>query len=96
MAVSANGFFVPGYTMVDRSYWLCPMVVPNREFFKQFAEAQGIFVYIKSTQVSAIEMPKEKLALGLKQPENVHKFLKNVVYMPVTSITPKKANEINI
>lgn len=41
-------------------------------------------------------MPKEKLALGLKEPTNVHKFLKNVVYMPVTSVTPKKPNEINI
>jgi hypothetical protein len=34
VALSTNGVFVPGYTMVDRSYWLCPLVVPNRDLFK--------------------------------------------------------------
>ena len=34
VALSANGVFVPGYAMVDRSYWLCPLVVPNRDLFK--------------------------------------------------------------
>ncbi len=34
VALSANGVFVPGYAMVDRSHWLCPLVVPNRELFK--------------------------------------------------------------
>lgn len=39
VALSTNGFFVPGYAMVDRSYWLCPFVVPNRELFKDFCNA---------------------------------------------------------
>jgi hypothetical protein len=39
VALATNGFFVPGYKMIDRSYWLCPIVMPNRELFKQFCEA---------------------------------------------------------
>lgn len=34
VALTTNGFFVPGYSMVDRSYWLCPIVCPNKELFK--------------------------------------------------------------
>ena len=49
LALSTNGVFVPGYTIVDRSYWLQPIVVPNRELFKEFCEAQGVFCYMRST-----------------------------------------------
>jgi len=49
VALQANGIFVPGYAMNDRSYFLCPLVVPNRELFKNFCEAQGVFCYMRST-----------------------------------------------
>jgi hypothetical protein len=51
VALSTNGVFVPGYLNYDRSYWLCPIVVPNRMLFKEFVEAQGVFLYVKMTQI---------------------------------------------
>lgn len=39
VALTTNGFFAPGYSMIDRSYWVCPVVMPNRELFKKFCEA---------------------------------------------------------
>jgi hypothetical protein len=37
LALQTNGIFVPGYALgSDRSYWLCPFLVPNKLFFRDF------------------------------------------------------------
>lgn len=49
VALSTNGIFVPGYAVVDRSYWLLPIAMPNRELFKAFCEKQGVFCVYRTT-----------------------------------------------
>ena len=49
VALSTNGVFIPGYKNVDRSYWMCPVIVPNRELFRDFMQSQGVFCYMKTT-----------------------------------------------
>ena len=36
ISLSTNGVFIPGYTKIDRSYWMFPVIVPNRELFRDF------------------------------------------------------------
>lgn len=96
VALSTNGIFVPGYAMVDRSYWLLPIAVPNRELFKAFCEKQGVFCVYKTTQIASIDMPKDKLEQGLKPAINCEKFMNNVVYLPVNMTVPKKELDLMI
>lgn len=90
VALATNGFFVPGYAWTDRSYWLCPVVMPNRELFKYFCEAQGVFCYMRSTQICVVDMPQHLIDQGLSPPNNCLKFFKNVLYLPVNLSVPKR------
>lgn len=96
VALSTNGTFIPGYCSYDRSYWLFPVLVPNRELFKKFCEAQGVFCYMKATQICPIEMPEDKLQLGLKPAENVKKAFNHMVFLPVNFSIPKKEMDVMI
>lgn len=90
VALSTNGVFVPGYLNFDRSYWLCPIVVPNRELFKAFMEAQGVFCYVKATQICEVPMAPEKLKEGFKAPVNCQNLFRNIVFLPVNTSIPRK------
>jgi len=36
------GIFVPGYQIKNRSFWLFPIAVPNKELFNAFLYRKGI------------------------------------------------------
>ena len=59
-------------------------------------EAQGVFGYVKATQICSIDMPEEKLKEGLKPATNCKKVFKNIVNLPVNFSVPKKEMDIMI
>jgi hypothetical protein len=63
-ALTKNGFFIPGNAHgAKRSFWLFPMVVPNRLQYRDFMQEQGVFCYKTATQVGPVTMPEHKKAL---------------------------------
>jgi hypothetical protein len=95
-SLAQTGFFVPGYAKADRSYWLCPVVMPNKELFKPFCEAQGVFCFVKATQLAVVELPKDKQDIGLAPPTNCQKMMKNIVFLPCHLAVPKREMDIMI
>ena len=96
VALSTNGVFIPGYLNFDRSYWLCPIVVPNRQLFKDFMRIQGIFCYVKATQICEVEMPLSKIEEGFKPALNCRSMFNNIVFLPVNFSIPRKEMDVMI
>jgi hypothetical protein len=51
-AIRQAGMLFPGMAISDknRSFWLFPVIVPNRKQFAAFALKNGLFVYRGATQ----------------------------------------------
>lgn len=96
VALQASGVFVPGYTNVDRGYWMCPFIMPNKLLMRDFMQAQGVFCYLKTTAIVAIDMPEAKLKEGLTDTVNCKKMFANACFLPVNFSIPKKEMDIMI
>ena len=84
-SLTDRGYFVPGWAkMDDRSYWLYPFPVPNKNQFKDFAIANGLMVYRGATQISLVPIPEEvKEREGYIGTPNCSWLIENSVWLPV-------------
>jgi hypothetical protein len=96
VALETNGIFVPGYALGnDRSYWLCPFLIPNKDFFREFMQAQGVFCYKTATQICPVEVPEDRVALLGNLP-NVRSMFDQAAYLPVNMTVPKEQMDLMI
>lgn len=54
-ALTRAGIFCPGYKSTDRSFWLFPIIVPNKLLFVQYMLEAGINAYRGATQLAYVK-----------------------------------------
>lgn len=73
------GIFVPGYKIRNRSFWLFPIVVPNRYLFNDFLYNKGINTMRGATQLTLVGSDSPLY----KQADNAKWLIDHVIYMPL-------------
>ena len=84
-ALTKNGYFVPGWTNKERSFWLYALTVPNQLQFRDFCYSNGIFCGRKSTQIYQVPVPAEVLERNsnYRGAPNCGWLMENSVYLSV-------------
>ena len=54
------GFFVPGSKIKNRNFWLFPVMIENKELFKEYMLLKGVVPFSNSSQMSSVKPHSSK------------------------------------
>lgn len=92
--LNKSGVFIPGAKNIgNRSFWLFPVMVPNKEQFLDFSIANGLMATAGRTQTKVVPVPKSRVSETNPAYEGNAKMtwaLSHVVYLPCHEFLTEK------